>query len=324
MRRNALLAASYSIDQLLGDPEYFPHPVRLIGIVCECGESLLRRVDDSNRTEIATGALLTVGVVATTYFATGAMITNLRRASGSLGTLTEVLLGWTCIAARNLQQEAGAVNGALINDDLALARQQLSRIVGRDTQSLAADELNRALIETLAESTSDGVVAPLFYMMLGGVPLAMTYKAINTLDSMIGHANKRYFYFGKVAARLDDAANYLPSRITALLMIGVAFLSKGYDGASAMKLWRRDARKHKSPNAGQPESAMSGALCVRLGGSNFYAGELVHAEVIGNEFPAANLSSVKRALRLASFTSLACVVTCFILAGYAFDQDGRR
>ena len=175
---------------------------------------------------------------------------------------------------------------------------RLARIVGRDTQALSETEIHRAVIETLAESACDGIVAPVFYMAIGGVPLAMAYKAVNTLDSMIGHADQRYFYFGKSAARLDDVANYLPSRLTALAIATVA------GSASALRTWWRDGGKHKSPNAGQPESAMAGALRVRLGGENTYAGERIASPLLGAEFEQPKLHHAKRALRLVVAVSL--------------------
>ncbi len=166
----------------------------------------------------------------------------------------------------------------------ALARQRLARIVGRDTQTLSDTEVHRALIETLAESACDGIVSPLLYLAIGGVPLAMAYKAVNTLDSMIGHTDKRYLYFGKAAARLDDVANYLPARITAFAIMLAAGMDRQTSCASSLRIWSRDRGKHKSPNAGQPESAMAGALQVRLGGENTYQGERIAAPMLGAEF----------------------------------------
>ncbi len=191
-----------------------------------------------------------------------------------------------------------AVIRALEQEDLPHARLRVSRIVGRDTQALSETEIHRAVIETLAESACDGIVAPLFYMAIGGVPLAMAYKAVNTLDSMIGHSDQHYFYFGKTAARLDDVANYLPARLTALAIAGVA------GSASALRTWWQDGGKHKSPNAGQPESAMAGALRVRLGGENTYAGERIAGPLLGAKFETANLHHAKRALRLVVAVSL--------------------
>jgi adenosylcobinamide-phosphate synthase len=231
-----------------------------------------------------------MGVVGASYWLSS-------KASG----VFEIVLGSTCLASRNLVDESIAVLRA---PDLDSARHKLSRIVGRDTNNLAETEIYRALIETLAESACDGIVAPLFYMAIGGVRLAMAYKAVNTLDSMIGHADERYFYFGKAAARLDDVANYLPSRLTALLIT----IAAGRDARSAWFTWRRDGGKHKSPNAGQPESAMAGALQARLGGRNTYGGEIVDAPLLGEEFAPPARRQAQRALRLVTVVSLLAAV----------------
>jgi adenosylcobinamide-phosphate synthase len=285
------LAAAYLLDWLAGDPEWFPHPVRLIGSGVTHGESLLRRPDQSPREELVAGAALTITVVGLSYVGTA-------KAIAWVGMPAEILLGWTCLATRNLVDESLAVLRALRQGDLPGARLRLSRIVGRDTDALSETEIHRAVIETLAESACDGIVAPLFYLCLGGVPLAMAYKAVNTLDSMIGHADERYFYFGKAAARLDDLANYLPARLTAFAIAVAA------GRTSALRIWRRDGAKHKSPNAGQPESAMAGALQVRLGGENSYAGERLSSPLLGAEFGPAELHHVVKALRLVVTVSL--------------------
>jgi adenosylcobinamide-phosphate synthase len=287
------IAAAYLLDWLAGDPEWLPHPVRLIGCCTAQGESLLRKPGRSPREELVAGAALTIGVVGLSYFGTA-------KAIAWAGRPAEILLGWTCLATRNLVDESLAVLRALRQGDVPGARLRLSRIVGRDTDALSETEIHRAVIETLAESACDGIVAPLFYLGLGGVPLAMAYKAVNTLDSMIGHADERYFYFGKAAARLDDLANYLPARLTALAIAAAA----GTTGASALRTWRRDGAKHKSPNAGQPESAMAGALQVRLGGANTYAGELLSTPLLGAEFAPPQLHHVVKALRLVVTVSL--------------------
>jgi adenosylcobinamide-phosphate synthase len=231
----------------------------------------------------------------------------------------EVLLAWTCLAARSLDDEAHSVLAALAeSEEREHARMRLARIVGRDTAHLDEAEICRAVIETVAESASDGFVAPLFYMALGGVPLAMAYKAANTLDSMIGHADARYFYFGKAAARLDDVANLIPSRLTALAIAGVAGLGDRADAKQAVTIWYRDGHKHKSPNAGQPESAMAGALGVRLGGENRYAGEVIQTPVMGAKFPAAAVPQAKQALRIVA--GVAAVAT---LAAVLFGSRRR-
>ena len=304
LNRSALLVASYLLDQIAGDPEWFPHPVRLMGMAIARGEAVLRRPHQSDAADLTSGAVLTVALVAATYYGTTLTIRRAYRRSETLGRFTEILLGWTCLAARDLQREATAVTDALTGGDILLARLRLARIVGRDTQNLDVHEISRAVIETVAESASDGFVAPLFYMALGGVPLAMAYKAVNTLDSMIGHADSRYFYFGKAAARLDDAANYLPARLTAAAIVTSSHLVDDADPRCSREIWRRDGAKHKSPNAGQPESAMSGALRVRLGGDNTYAGERIPAQILGREFSAPAREHAGRAIRIVSLVAL--------------------
>jgi adenosylcobinamide-phosphate synthase len=319
LNRSILLAAAYLVDHLAGDPEWFPHPVRLIGSAISRGETQLRRPGQSRTFELMAGAGLTFAIVGSTYWITDNLIRSTRRRSRISGNTIELLLAWTCLAARNLELEATAVTGALEAGDLPLARTRLSRIVGRDTENLDSQDISRAVIETVAESASDGVIAPLFYMALGGVPLAMAYKAINTLDSMIGHADSNYFYFGKVAARLDDAANYLPSRLSALAIVAAAALQEQSDPQAAWATWQRDGSKHKSPNAGQPESSMAGALHVALGGDNTYAGEIIPAQHIGAEFDAPTPGKATQAIRLVSAASLiglglGIVMACLVQA----------
>jgi adenosylcobinamide-phosphate synthase len=243
-------------------------------------------------------------MIAAFYFCTAKTLEWAKKRSPSLGVATEIVLAWTCLASRSLHDEASAVTAALEAKDISLARQRLARIVGRDTQELSEAEISRAVIETVAESASDGVIAPLFYMALGGVPLAMAYKTINTLDSMIGHADERYFYFGKVAARLDDVVNFFPARLTAMSIATTAAIVEGANPRSAMDTWLRDGNKHKSPNAGQPESAMAGALQVRLGGSNSYDGAIMTAPSIGEGFPAPSTHQAKQAIRMVAMVSV--------------------
>jgi adenosylcobinamide-phosphate synthase len=303
LRRSLLLPAVYLADQIAGDPEWLPHPVRLMGWAITKGEELLRRPDQSSEKELLAGAALTAMVVIASYILTQQTIARAYRRSRLWGSVTEIALGCTCLAARNLHDEASLVLAALDAGDISLARRRLARIVGRDTKSLNVHEISRALIETIAESASDGVIAPLFYMTVGGVPLAMAYKAINTLDSMIGHADGRYFYFGKAAARLDDAANFIPAKLTSLAIVAASRLSQAR-AHDAWRVWLRDGNKHKSPNAGQPESAISGALGVRLGGGNFYKHEFVPAEPIGQEFPKPQPRHARKAVRIISTVAL--------------------
>jgi adenosylcobinamide-phosphate synthase len=323
LNRTLLLPSAWLLDQLAGDPEWFPHPVRLMGLGITRGESAIRSKDQSNRTELVSGAALTIAVVASSYYFSRQAIRFANRQSPALGDAIELLLGWTCLAARSLDQEATSVARALGAGDLTLARTRLARIVGRDTEHLDAMEINRAVIETLAESASDGIISPLFYMALGGVPLAMAYKAVNTLDSMIGHADARYFYFGKVAARLDDVANFIPARLTALGIVAASrFIGKDAPKA-AWQTWQRDGRKHKSPNAGQPESAMAGALRARLGGDNVYEGEVVPSQQMGREFSPPSLKQTKKAIRLVSLVALLGLAGGILLSACAERRSYR-
>lgn len=322
-----VIAAAYVADCLLGDPEWLPHPVRLMGKVCEQGEARLRRPGQSAAVELAAGAALTAAMVAGFYLVTAQGIRAVRRRSRVAGAAVEVALAWTCLAGRSLLDEGAEVIAALEVGDVERARVRLARIVGRDTAALDESEICRALIETLAESSCDGIVAPLFYLAAGGVPLAMAYKTVNTLDSMIGHADERYIYFGKAAARLDDLANLVPARLAALGVAAVAAMHPEADGAAALRLWLRDGDRHKSPNAGQPEAAMAGALGVRLGGTNTYRGEVVRAPEIGGELPAPTLREAKLAMRIVGGVTLlgvlAAVVVRAALSRGAEDEVGR-
>jgi adenosylcobinamide-phosphate synthase len=314
MSRRKVLVAAYLFDWIAGDPEWLPHPVRLIGKGVEQGERILRRPDQQSTVELVAGGILTFGLVAAVYLGISKSLAWINRKSPKLGFVAEMLLGWTCLASRSLHDEAIAVIAALETGDIPCARRRLARIVGRDTQHLDVNEISRAVIETVAESCSDGVIAPLFYMALGGVPLGMAYKTVNTLDSMIGHTDKRYFYFGKAAARLDDIANFVPSRLTALGITAATTAVEDASPTAAFSTWLRDGTKHRSPNAGQPESAMSGALQVRLGGANFYAGEPVAAPLIGEEFPEPSTQKATQAIRIAAAVSVLGAVTALLFA----------
>jgi adenosylcobinamide-phosphate synthase len=300
MRNATTIAAAYFLDWIAGDPECLPHPVRLMGRCTQLAEPSLRWPGQTPPQEVIAGAALTASVVGGSYLATAKAIAWAQRIGCSTGA--EIVLAWTCLASRNLIDESLAVIRAL--EQPALARQRLARIVGRDTQALSDTEVHRALIETLAESACDGIVAPLLYLAIGGVPLAMAYKAINTLDSMIGHADQRYLYFGKAAARLDDVANYFPSRMTAFAIMLAAGAERETSCGLSLHTWYRDRGKHKSPNAGQPESAMAGALRVRLGGENTYHGEPIVAPLLGAEFEPPKTRHVMQALRLVTAVSL--------------------
>ncbi len=298
------LAAAYTLDWIAGDPQYFPHPVRLIGKAALLGERLLRPGRNPNF-DFLSGFLLTAAIVAGSW-------QSARIAVRKGGPAIEVLLAWTTLATHSLLAETAAVLAALDSEDLARARRRLATIVGRDTASLAEPEILRAVIETAAEGLCDGIVAPLFYLAVGGVPLAFGYKAINTLDSMIGHFEPPYRYFGRAAARLDDATNFLPARLAAIAIVISAFLMESRF-RQAWLAFRRDGHKHPSPNAGQTEAAMAGALGVRLGGINYYDGRPSPKPLLYPEGRLPTRRDARASLRIVALASLAFFATALLV-----------
>ncbi|MBT9331247.1 adenosylcobinamide-phosphate synthase CbiB [Paracidobacterium acidisoli] len=306
MKRSLLVFSACLLDGITGDPEEMPHPVRAIGASIRVAERSMRRHGSGKVFDLVAGGIAALVITAASLLCGRAALRIAYRFPDICGPLFEAWLASACLAARNLLEEAAAVLYALEAGDLPLARQRVSRIVGRDTASLTETEISRAVIETLAESLSDGVIAPLFYLSLGGVPLALAYKAVNTLDSMIGHRDEQYLYFGRAAARLDDAANWIPARISAsLLCLAASVCARSDSGRSALRLWLRDGDRHSSPNAGQVESAMAGALGVRLGGTNYYDGEEHASPCLGAEFPPPQKRDAARAMKL---TAAACLL----------------
>jgi adenosylcobinamide-phosphate synthase len=248
---------------------------------------------------LAGGALAGI-VVGATYAATELLLLGAEQRDPRLSKALAVLLAWTTLATRNLLDEADAVVRALEHDDLRAARARLSRIVGRDTTDLSESEIARATIETLAESLCDGVIAPLCALVAGGVSSAMVFKAISTLDSMIGHIESPYTFFGRAAARLDDVANFIPARLTALLIVAVSSYP-----SRATTVCLRDGKRHRSPNGGHCEAAMAGALGVRLGGANRYDGVVRDTPLIGAELRTPNVADIRKAMRVTLLASLA-------------------
>lgn len=294
--------AACGMDWMAGDPEDLPHPVRAMGALIRRGEALLLDTADPPSTQLVKGALLATGVTA--LFASGAVVL-LRgsRHTPALRFMVEAGLAWTTIAAKNLLDEAQRVLDALDANDLPLARQRVGRIVGRDTADLDETEVARAVIETLAESCCDGIVAPLFWLCAAGVPSALGFKALSTMDSMIGHREAPYTYFGRAAARADDVANFIPARATALLLAAAAAYARE-DPMGALITWRRDGHLHSSPNAGHCEAALAGALDVELGGINSYDGVLKHAPRLNEGAPGPTRDDVRRAIGLVRTAAL--------------------
>ena len=272
----------FVLDALFGDPAWLPHPVVYMGKAISKLEKFLRpRLPKTPQGELLGGAIVAFCLPVGTFLLTGLVCWGAARLHPLLGLAVQMFWCGQALAARGLVQESTNVYKELKKPDLPGARKAVSRIVGRDTAELTAEGVTKAAVETVAENASDGVIAPLLYMLIGGAPLALTYKAINTMDSMLGYKNERYLYFGRVPAKLDDAANYLPSRLAALLWVAAAAFTHN-DAKGAWKIWRRDRRNHASPNSAQTESACAGALGVQLAGPAYYFGEYYAKPTIGD------------------------------------------
>ena len=306
-----LFAAAYALDWLVGDPAWLPHPVRWMGRMIRGGEKLLRRFAYTPRSEVAGGLLLTVATIGAFGAGSWCFLILLKSWSPALEFAVSLYFAMATLATRSLLDEAHAVRRFLTDNDLSSARRQVARIVGRDTQNLDGPEVVRATIETLAESASDGIIAPMLYLAIGGVPAALAYKAINTLDSMIGHHGERYEFFGKFAARLDDVANFIPARLTGLLFVVSAWPLR-LNWCGSWRILRRDSAKHLSPNAGRPEAAMAGALGVQLGGTNYYEGEPHAGRHLGDAQRPLDVWALQNALRLTAYVSLLMFALCLL------------
>ena len=297
----------FGLDLLLADPAWMPHPVVWMGRAITWLEKVLRRLfPDSPAGQRAAGRVLAAVLPLGTFALAAGVCAVARRVHPALGFGVQLVWCWQALALRGLADESGKVYAQLAKGDLPAARWAVSRIVGRDTGSLTAAGVTKAAVETVAENFSDGVAAPLFYLLIGGAPLGLAYKAVNTMDSMVGYKNKTYLHFGRAAARLDDAANFLPSRLAALLWIGAAGLA-GFDGRGAWRIWRRDRLRHASPNSAQTESACAGALGVQLAGPAWYFGEYYDKPTIGDDtrpVEPADILRADRMLYLAGFLAL--------------------
>lgn len=301
------LLAGFILDCILGDPYSLPHPIRLIGRLISALEKWVRKAFADHLT--AGGTLLAAIVLLTSAAIPLALLIVCYRVNIWLGAAVESILCYYMLAARCLRNESMKVYRAFRENDTEKARKAVSMIVGRDTAVLDRNGLIRAAVETVAENTSDGVTAPMMYMGLGGAVLGFFYKAANTMDSMIGYTSEKYIMIGRSAARLDDVLNYIPSRLTALLMILSAGLLR-LDMRNAWKIWRRDRRNHASPNSAQTESVCAGALDVRLAGDAYYFGELHRKPFIGDDIREIENEDIRRANRLMYCTSVLMLIVC--------------
>lgn len=310
----------FLLDAVFGDPAWLPHPVVLMGRCITALENHLRTaLPKTPQGELVGGGVVAVVLPLGTLAVTGLACHLAAALHPALGLALQMFWCAQALAAKGLVQESRNVYRELVKGDLPAARRAVARIVGRDTQALTAEGVTKAAVETVAENASDGVIAPLFYMLIGGAPLALTYKAINTMDSMLGYKNEKYLYFGRCAAKLDDAANWLPSRLAALLWVAAAALT-GNSARGAWRIWRRDRHNHASPNSAQTESACAGALGVQLAGPAYYFGEYYDKPTIGDPLRPIEPQDILRANRMMYAESVLALVIglavlCAVLAG---------
>lgn len=311
--------SGFLLDLLLGDPYWLPHPIRLIGSLISGLEKKLRngKAERNSRNELKDGALLVFSVLTITVCVTAILIFAAYHIHPYFGVLTETIMTYQILATKCLKVESMKVCHCLQIEGLEAARKAVSMIVGRDTSVLDEEGVAKAAIETVAENTSDGVIAPMLYTALGGPIAGFFYKAVNTMDSMVGYKNEKYLYFGRAAARLDDLVNYIPSRISAWLMICAAFIGgKSYSGRQAYKIYKRDNRKHASPNSAQTESVCAGALGIRLAGDACYFGKTVKKPFIGDACRSVEYEDIKRVNKLMYITAWLCEMICLtVMAG---------
>lgn len=302
--RAVAIAAGFLLELLIGWPERWKHPIVLVGKLVSGAERALRAIfSKTPRGQRAAGIVMAVVVPLVCLAIVGGLCVLCYWVHPVLGIVLETLLCWTIFATRSLRQAGMLVHDALQNEGLEAGRKAVAMIVGRDTQSLSQAGVIKATVETVAENLSDGVIAPLLFLALGGAPLGYFYKAVNTMDSMVGYKNETYRYYGTGAARLDDACNLIPARLSALAMIALAGPC-GLDGRQAWRMFRRDRYHHASPNSAQTESAMAGALHVQLGGDAWYFGTLYHKQTIGDAQREIELEDIPRACRLMQAVSL--------------------
>lgn len=309
----ALLACGtgFILDFLFGDPVWLYHPIRLIGALIAFLEKQFRRIcKDQKNAQFVAGGLLWILVVLVSVVVPCLFLYAAGRVHPVLRFLLESFWCWQLLAAKGLKQESMKVYAEVKKGDLPGARKAVSMIVGRDTQCLDEAGVVKAAVETVAENTSDGVTAPLLFMMIGGAPLGFFYKAVNTMDSMIGYKDEKYLYLGRCAAKMDDVLNYIPARLSAFLMIAAAWVLK-MDARGAWRIYLRDRRKHASPNSAQTEAVCAGALQIRLAGDAWYFGKLYKKDYIGDDIRPVEAEDIPRADRLMYGTA----VLTFLLFG---------
>lgn len=302
------VVCGFLLDLLFGDPRWLYHPVRVIGNGISLLEKGLRKIFPKTKArERMGGAILVILIVTFSAGIPCLILLAAYRYKIWLGFVLESFMCYQLLATRSLRDESKKVYDALKEGNLEKSRYAVSMIVGRDTQNLTEEGVTKAAVETVAENTSDGIIAPLFYMMIGGAVLGFAYKAVNTMDSMVGYKNERYQYFGTAAARLDDVLNYIPARLSAWIMILASCLA-GLNGKNAAKIYRRDRSKHASPNSAHTEAVMAGALEIQLAGDAWYFGKLHKKPFIGDPIRKIEIEDIPRSHKLMYTTAVLSVI----------------
>lgn len=307
----------FLLDCIFGDPAWMYHPIRVIGNLISVLEKGLRKLlcsrihaseqEKKNRREVLAGGILWILTVSLSFLVPAVLLFAAGKVHPAVRFLLETFWCYQIFAARCLVGESRKVYQKLKEDDLPGARRAVSMIVGRDTENLTAEGVTKAAVETVAENTSDGVTAPLLFLLIGGAPLGFLYKAVNTMDSMLGYKNEKYLYFGRIPAKMDDVFNYIPARLTAWFMVAAAFLA-GMDGENAWKIYLRDKRKHASPNSAQSEAVCAGALDVQLAGDAVYFGKIYKKDYIGDAIRKIEPEDILRAGKLMYMTTILMMV----------------
>ncbi len=289
------ITLGFLLDLIIGDPQNPIHPIRIIGSLCKTIEKFFRKI--LKKSLKVAGLMTWILVILIVFLFNYYLLKGAYAINNIFGVVLASIMIYFCISTKALKVEGLKVVKYIIKDDIEGARKQLSYIVGRDTENLDKESILKAVVETVAENMSDGVIAPLFYAGIGGTPLAFLYKAVNTMDSMFGYKNDKYYDFGYFPAKLDDVFNYIPARLTGYFTVVIAFVL-GLDYKNSFKIYNRDKNNHSSPNSAHPEAAVAGALGVRLGGANYYFGKLVEKPTIGDNLEKVDLNKVNQTNRI--------------------------
>ncbi|WP_250278283.1 adenosylcobinamide-phosphate synthase CbiB [[Clostridium] colinum] len=310
---NYAIILGFVIDCILGDPQNPFHPIRFLGYLNNIGIKIYDKLNiNKPKIQFLYGMIMNIFIVSFVFLLFKFLVETFYNINFYLGFIFEAIMCYFIIAPKCLYTESMKIYRELKNDNIQNARLYLSYIVGRDTENLSEEKIVKATIETISENLSDGVIAPLIFLALGGVPLGMLYKAINTLDSMIGYKNEKFIYFGRFSAKLDDVVNFIPARISAILMIIASFIAR-LDFKNAIKIYIRDRYNHLSPNSAHTEAVCAGALGIQLGGTSTYKGKVVEKKTIGDSIKEANMYDIVLANKLMYISTIICILGLIII-----------